>query len=248
MNSIVYPSTSNHILSSLPRKEYEGFLPHLKHTEFSRGDVLYQDQEPIRYVYFLNHGIVSLVTVLQDGSEIETGMIGNEGMVGLPVILETNPKTNQRAVVLIAGDGFLMHASSLKEEFTRCPFMHSFLLRYMQAYISQISQLAVCNCAHSLDERFTCWLLACQDRIRSRELRLTHEMIAELLGVRRAGVSEAAMKLKRQGIIASGRGLIRILDRPGLEAAACECYEIVRQQFDGLLAGQRPVRLQSAAA
>ncbi len=228
------PATFNRILSALPRKEYERLSAYLEPVELPLGKVLYRPDEPISHVYFPNRGSVSVVCVLEDGKSVEAGMVGNEGMFGVCVFLGsiTSPL---EAVVQLSGDGLRMQSDVLRAEFKRGEHLQDLLLRYTQAFIIQIAQTAACNRAHPIDGRLARWLLMSQDRTQASELQLTHEFIAIMLGTRRAGVSEAASKLQDEGVIRYRRGHVKILDRQKLEAHSCECYPVVKKEFDRLL-------------
>jgi CRP-like cAMP-binding protein len=226
---------SNLILSALPKQAYERLASHLEYVGLPLGKVLYDPEEPIRHAYFPLRGAVSIVTVLRDGGSVEAGVIGNEGMVGFPIILGTNTEFNRRAQVQLSGSGLKVRAGALQGEFRRGEQLHDLLLNYLHAFITQISQTAACNRMHRLEERLARWLLACQDRLNSDELELTQEFIAEMLGVRRAGVSVATTQLQERGLIGHKRGRIQIKDRLGLEATSCECYSIVRQDYERLI-------------
>jgi CRP-like cAMP-binding protein len=225
---------SNRILNALPREEYERLAAYLEPVEMSLGEVLYHPNEPISHVYFPNRGTVSIVCTFEDGKSVEAGMVGNEGMFGVNVFLGsvTSPL---EAVVQLMGEGYRMRADVLREEFRRGEHLQDLLLRYTQAFIMQIAQTAACNRVHPIDGRLARWLLMCQDRAHSSELQLTHEFIAIMLGTRRAGVSEAAAKLQDESAIRYRRGHVNILDRQKLEAYSCECYEIVKKEFERLL-------------
>ena len=198
------------------------------------GEVLYEPGVQLRYVYFPTTSIVSLLYVMEDGASAEIAIVGNEGMLGISLFMggDTTPS---RAVVQSAGYGFRLKAELLKDEFGRFgPTMH-LLLRYTQALITQMAQTAVCNRHHSVDQQLCRWLLLSLDRLQSNELSMTQELIANMLGVRREGVTEAAGKLQDAGLIRYRRGTITVLDRPGLEARCCECYQVVKTEFDRLL-------------
>ena len=198
------------------------------------GDVLYESGSELRYVYFPTTSIVSLLYVMEDGASAEIAIVGNEGILGISLFMGGNT-TPSRAVVQSAGHGFRLKAQLLKEEFGRFgPTMH-LLLRYTQALITQMAQTAVCNRHHSVDQQLCRWLLLSLDRLSSNELSMTQELIANMLGVRREGVTEAAGKLQEAGLIRYHRGRITMLDRPGLEARSCECYRVVKMEFDRLL-------------
>ncbi len=198
------------------------------------GDVLYEPGIRMRYVYFPTTSIVSLLYVMEDGASAEIAIVGNEGILGISLFMggETTPS---RAVVQSAGYGFRLKAQLLKNEFGRFGPMLHLLLRYTQALITQMAQTAVCNRHHSVDQQLCRWLLLSLDRLASNELTMTQELIANMLGVRREGVTEAAGKLQDAGLIRYRRGRITVLDRPGLEARSCECYAVVKAEFDRLL-------------
>jgi CRP-like cAMP-binding protein len=224
----------NHLLAALPSSDYARLAPHLEPTLMKLGDVLYEPGVRLRYVYFPTTSIVSLLYVMADGASAEIAIVGNEGILGISLFMggDTTPS---RAVVQSAGHGFRLKAELLKSEFARFgPTMH-LLLRYTQALITQMSQTAVCNRHHSVDQQLCRWLLLSLDRLSSSELTMTQELIANMLGVRREGVTEAAGKLQEAGLISYRRGKITVLDRRGLESRSCECYQVVKTEFDRLL-------------
>jgi CRP-like cAMP-binding protein len=224
----------NHLLDALPRSDYERFAPHLELIPMKLGDVLYESGVQLSYVYFPTTSILSLLYVMEDGASAEIAIVGNEGILGISLFMggETTPS---RAVVQSAGHAFRLKAELLKTEFGRFgPTMH-LLLRYTQALITQMAQTAVCNRHHSVDQQLCRWLLLSLDRLQTNELSMTQELIANMLGVRREGVTEAAGKLQDVGLISYRRGRISVLDRPGLEARSCECYQVVKTEFDRLL-------------
>ena len=224
----------NHLLDALPTSDYERLASHLELIPMKLGDVLYEPGVKLRYVYFPTTSIVSLLYVMEDGASAEIAIVGNEGILGISLFMggETTPS---RAVVQSAGHGYRLKAELLKNEFGRFgPTMH-LLLRYTQALITQMAQTAVCNRHHSVDQQLCRWLLLSLDRLSSNELSMTQELIANMLGVRREGVTEAAGKLQDVGLIRYRRGRITVLDRPGLEARSCECYQVVKTEFDRLL-------------
>lgn len=231
-----FPTTSNRILNALTRAEFEHLSPHLERVSLPRGAVLYHPEQPITHVYFPDRGTVSLVSVFEGGGTIEVGMVGNEGMFGVCVFLGSLT-TPLLAQVQLPGEGYRMRADVLKREFGRCGLLQDMLLRYTQAFITQVTQVAGCNRAHSLESRLAKWLLMCADRSQSSELALTHEFIADMLGIRRAGVTEAALGFKTAGLINYRRGHVTITDRAGLEAASCECYPVLRREFSRLVGG-----------
>ena len=224
----------NNILAALPKPVRDRLYPHLESVEMPLGDILYESGTKLHDVYFPTTSIVSLLYVMEDGASAEIAVVGKEGILGIALFMggETTPS---RAIVQSAGHGFRLKSQLLKDEFNRAgPLMH-LLLRYTQALITQMSQTAVCNRHHSVHQQLCRWLLMSLDRLPSSELTMTQELIANMLGVRREGVTEAAGKLQRAGLILYNRGHITVLDRPGLEAQACECYQVVKKEFDRLL-------------
>jgi CRP-like cAMP-binding protein len=224
----------NHLLDALPRSDYERIAPNLELIPLRLGDVLYEPGVRLRHVYFPTTSIVSLLYVMEDGASAEIAIVGNDGILGISLFMggDTTPS---RAVVQSAGYGFRLKAELLKNEFERFgPTMH-LLLRYTQALITQMAQTAVCNRHHLVDQQLCRWLLLSLDRLSSNELVMTQELIANMLGVRREGVTEAAGKLQDAGLIRYRRGRITVLDRSGLEARSCECYRVVKAEFDRLL-------------
>jgi CRP-like cAMP-binding protein len=231
---ILHSPHQNHLLEALPVSDYERLAPHLELIPMGLGDVLYEPGVRLRYVYFPTTSIVSLLYVMEDGASAEIAIVGNEGILGISLFMggETTPS---RAVVQSAGYGFRLKAQLLKDEFHRFGPMLHLLLRYTQALITQMAQTAVCNRHHSVDQQLCRWLLLSLDRLASNELSMTQELIANMLGVRREGVTEAAGKLQDAGLIRYRRGRITVLDRPGLEARSCECYQVVKTELDRLL-------------
>lgn len=231
----------NFLLAALPASEFERLAPHLQLVPLKLGEVLYESGGQLQHVYFPTNSIVSLLYVMQDGASAEIAVVGNEGILGISLFMggETTPS---RAVVQSEGHGYRLPAQRLKQEFNRAgPMMH-LLLRYTQALITQMSQTAVCNRHHSIDQQLCRWLLLSLDRLSSDELKMTQELIANMLGVRREGVTEAAGKLRDAGIIEYSRGHIKVLDRPKLEQHVCECYAVVKKEFDRLLSDIPPGR------
>ncbi len=224
----------NRLLSALPDSEYERLLPHLEKVSLTLKQIIYMPNEPIEYVYFPNSGIISLVNLTEEGGTVEAATVGKEGMVGLPLLLGTDRMIGQ-AITQIVGDALRMKADVFKQEVTPASLLYSLLLRYTQALMNLISQSVACNRLHSVEDRCCRWLLLCQDRVESDEFPLTQEFLAQMLGVRRASVSVVAATLQKAGLIRYRRGKITILDRIGLEAASCECYQIVKQELDRLL-------------
>jgi len=224
----------NHLLAALPAAECERLFPDMELVPMPLGNVLYESGSQLKHVYFPTTSIVSLLYVLEDGASAEIAVVGNEGMIGIALFMggETTPS---RAVVQSAGHAYRLKGQLLKQEFSRSGAMQHLLLRYTQALITQMAQTAVCNRHHSLDQQLCRWLLLSLDRLPSNELRMTQELIANMLGVRREGVTEAAGKLQSAGLIQYNRGHIVVLDRSGLEAKVCECYDVVKREFDRLL-------------
>jgi CRP-like cAMP-binding protein len=224
----------NNLLANLPESVRERLYPHLESVNMPLGHVLYEPGTQLRDVYFPTSSIVSLIYVMADGASAEIAVVGKEGLLGIALFMggETTPS---RAVVQSAGHAFRLNARLLKDEFKRSgPLMH-LLLRYTQALITQMSQTAVCNRHHTVHQQLCRWLLMSLDRLPSNELIMTQELIANMLGVRREGVTEAAGRLQRAGLILYNRGHITVLDRPGLEAQACECYNVVKKEYHRLL-------------
>lgn len=224
----------NRLLAALPIEEYQRLIPHLELVSLSRSQVLYDVEESITHVYFLNQALASLITILANGSVVEVGVVGNEGMVGLPVCWGGNTTTHQ-AMVQIPGTAMKMKAEHLKTEFNRGGKLQSLLLRYTQALFTHTSQSAACNRIHTLEERLARWLLLVKDRMQSNELPLTQEFLSHMLGVRRSGVTVAANTLQQAGMIRYSRGKITILEPESLEATSCECYGVVKNEFVRLL-------------
>lgn len=225
----------NWLLAGLSRTEYERFLPNLDAVSLRVGQVLYRPQEPVRYLYFPGNGcVVSLTTLMEDGSTFEVGSVGSEGLVGLSVFWGVR-KTPYGAVVQIPGNAMRLDADVLNRMVSELGSLHSILLRYTHAMVVQIGQTAACNCKHTVEERFARWLLVCHDRAGSDDFPLTHEFIAEMLGVRRAGITESSVRFQHQQLIHNRRGHITILDRLGLENASCECYSVVREELQSYL-------------
>jgi CRP-like cAMP-binding protein len=224
----------NHIFEAMPTNEWERLLPFIETIELPLGKVLYEPGTKMSHVIFPSSAIVSLLYALENGSSAEIAVVGNEGVVGISIFMG-GESTSSRAVVQSAGVGYKIKSSMLMDEFNRGgPIMH-LLLRYTQALITQMSQTAVCNRHHSLDQQLCRWLLLSADRLTGNELIMTQELIANMLGVRREGVTEAALKIQKAGLIQYARGHITILDRHGLERRTCECYQVVKTEYDRLL-------------
>jgi CRP-like cAMP-binding protein len=235
--SLVQPKRDhpiNLLLAALPGQEFERLVPHLEAIELPRGKVLFDQGEKATQVYFPSRAMVSLVAVMKNGAPTEIGIIGREGMVGLPVIWGGD-SANYRAIVQIPGDGYRLAADVLKAEFCRRGHLHDLLMLYSQALFTHVSQTAACNAQHSIDKRLARWLLRVQDSTELDRLPLTQEFVAEMLGARRPSISVAAKALQEADIIRYSRGQIVILSRQDLEAKACECYHRVRSEFARLL-------------
>jgi CRP-like cAMP-binding protein len=226
--------TQNRLIRVLPAETYQRWLQSLENVELPLGSVLYESGDVLSHVYFPTTAIVSLLYVMENGASAEIAVVGNEGLVGISLFMGGG-STPSRAVVQSAGGGFRMRASSLKEEFDRSGTVLHLLLRYTQALITQMAQTAVCNRHHSLDQQLCRWLLLSLDRLEGDELVMTQELIANMLGVRREGVTEGALKLQKARLIRYSRGRITVLDRPGLEQRSCECYKVVKKEYDRLL-------------
>jgi CRP-like cAMP-binding protein len=224
----------NHLLAALPDAEWHRWSPQLERVDMPLGHVLYESGGTLSHVYFPTSAIVSLLYVMGNGASAEIAVVGNEGIVGISLFMGGD-STSSRAVVQSAGRGFRLKAQIMKEEFNRTgPVLH-LLLRYTQALITQMAQTAVCNRHHTLDQQLCRWLLLSLDRLQGNELVMTQELIANMLGVRREGVTEGAVKLQQAGLIRYSRGHIMILDRAGLETRSCECYSVVKKEYDRLL-------------
>ncbi|MBI3903711.1 MAG: Crp/Fnr family transcriptional regulator [Nitrosomonadales bacterium] len=224
----------NRLLAAASADEYARVLPHLEFVPLPLGEALYEPGTLMHHAYFPTTAIVSLLYVMEDGASAEIAVVGNEGMVGVSLFMggETTPS---RAIVQSAGHAYRLKAQVLKDEFHRDGSMQHLLLHYAQALLTQTAQTAVCNRHHSLDQQLCRWLLLSLDRLSSNDLVMTQELIANMLGVRREGVTEAAGKLHKAGLIEYRRGHISVLDRPGLEARVCECYAVVKKETDRLL-------------
>ncbi|WP_108648655.1 Crp/Fnr family transcriptional regulator [Polynucleobacter rarus] len=224
----------------MPKKEWKRLLPNIEQVSLPLGKVLYEPGIKMNYVYFPSTAIISLLYALENGSAVEIAVVGNEGIVGISIFMG-GESTSSRAVVQSAGLGYRVPSRLILNEFNNAgPVMH-LLLRYTQALITQMSQTAVCNRHHSLDQQLCRWLLLSLDRLTSNELIMTQELIANMLGVRREGVTEAALKVQKAGFIKYSRGHITILDRKGLENRTCECYAVVKAEYDRLLPNKMAV-------
>jgi CRP-like cAMP-binding protein len=231
---IQHTPAQNHLLAALPEDEYVFLFPHLEQVQMPLGEVIYESGCELRYVYFPATCIVSLLYVMENGASAEIAVVGNEGIIGIALFMGGGTMPN-RAVVQSAGYAYRLRGTLIQKEFTQNGPMTRLLLRYTQALITQMAQTAVCNRHHSIDQQLCRWLLLSLDRLESNKLTMTQELIANMLGVRREGVTEAAKKLQDAGLINYSRGQITVIDRPGLEARVCECYEVVKKETDRLL-------------
>jgi CRP-like cAMP-binding protein len=228
------PATDNALLAELSPMDYQRLLPHLEHVALPLGWSVYEAGGKMDHVFFLTEGIVSLLYVMENGASAEIAITGNEGLVGISLFMG-GESTPSRAVVQSAGQAYKLPAKLLKQEFERGGELQHLLLRYTQALITQMAQTAVCNRHHTVEQQLCRWLLLSLDRLPSNELRMTQELIANMLGVRREGVTEAAGHLQNDGLIEYQRGHITVLDRPKLEQRVCECYAVVKRESDRLL-------------
>jgi CRP-like cAMP-binding protein len=232
--SVAHEPRQNHLLAALPATDFERVQSSLKLVPLRLGEVIYEPGSTLRHVYFPTTAIVSLLYIMADGATAETAVVGNDGVVGIALFMggETTPS---RAVVQSSGHAYRLAGNVLKDEFNRAGALQHVLLRYTQALLTQMAQTAVCNRHHTLDQQLCRWLLLNLDRASGNELFMTQEMIANMLGVRREGVTEAAGKLQQAGLIKYSRGHIIVADRAALEARACECYAVVKEESDRLL-------------
>jgi CRP-like cAMP-binding protein len=225
----------NHLLAVLPKAEYERLLPHLELVPLPLGEVLYEAGDLLKHVYFPTTSIVSLLYVMENGVPSEVAMVGNDGLVGVGLFMGGSGLMVDRAVVQSAGHAYRLKGSVVKQGFNRAGSLQHLLLRYTMALFRQMSQTVVCNRHHTVDQQLCRWLLLSLDRLPTMELNMTQKLISDMLGVRREGVTEAAGRLQSAGLIHYSRGRITVLDRPGLEARVCECYEVVRRESLRLL-------------
>ncbi len=239
--------TQNHLLAAFPQDVRDRIFPELHLVELPLGKVLYESGDTLQHVYFPTNSIVSLLYVLEDGASAEISVVGNEGVVGVALFMG-GESTPSRAIVQSAGHAYRLAGQPIKAEFHRDPQAQQLMLRYTQALITQMAQTAVCNRHHTIDQQLCRWLLLSLDRLESNELVMTQELIANMLGVRREGVTEAASKLQKLGVINYVRGHITVLDRPGLEALSCECYAVVKCETDRLLPYLGQTRTPAATA
>ncbi|WP_296808465.1 Crp/Fnr family transcriptional regulator [Thiocapsa sp.] len=239
----------NRLLAALPGPEYRKLLPHLELVQLDLGETVHESGGKLRYVLFPTTAIVSLLNVIESGASAEIAVVGNDGIVGVALLMggETMPNL---AMVQSAGDAYRLSAPLLRQALTRTggrrrAVLPPLLLRYTQSLLTQMAQTAICNRHHTVDQQLCRWLLLSLDRLPSNEIHMTQELIANMLGVRREGVTEAAGRLQRAALITYSRGRITVLDRPGLEARVCECYEVVRKEFHRLLPEVIPTRAEA---
>jgi len=236
--SLPHSPSQNYLLAALPAAEFERLSPHLEPILLPLGEMLYEPGDQLQYAYFPTTAIVSLHYVMESGASSETAGVGNEGVVGIALFMggDTTPSS---AVVRTAGHGYRLAGNLLKQEFNRAGLMRRLLLRYTQALMTQMNQTAACYRHHTVEQQLCRWLLLTLDRVSSRELIMTQELVANMLGVRREGITEAAGKLQRAGFIRYRRGHIAVLDRSGLETRACECYAVVKNELNRLMSDVR---------
>ena len=228
-NPAPFPTIHNRLLAALPEEFYQRLSPHLEPIALESGAVLYEMEAPIDYFYFPFDAVISLVTQMKDGRIVEVGLVGNEGVTGLAALFGQSVSA-ERAIVQIPNGGTRVKAAVILDEFKRQGEVHDAFLKYANFFMRQVAQTAACNASHTVEKRLARWLLMCRDRIRSNELNLTQEFLAEMLGTRRATVNVAAVALQSAGLLKYNRGRIQIIDLPGLEGFACECYAAVRTE------------------
>ena len=226
--------TVNRLLAALPTAEYRRLLRKMEPFRLTFGEVIYESGDLIRHVYFPTSGIISLLAATDDHTSLEVGLVGREGMVGVPIFMEVKTSTNL-AVVQGAGSALRMKVMAFRQEIRNGESLARLLRRYTHSLLTQVSQSAVCNRFHAIDARLARWLLMSRDRMESDEFALTQEFLSNMLGVRREGVNKAAGKLQQQQLISYSRGTLKVLDRPGLEAIACPCYRIIKTEYDSFL-------------
>jgi CRP-like cAMP-binding protein len=229
------PHSPNRLLAALSTPEYQRLRPHLEPVSLTFKQVLYEAHTPLAYAYFPHTGVVSMVTILADGTAIEVGMVGNEGMVGVPLLLGAE-RMPVRTFVQVPGEAVRVAAAAFRAAVSQPGPLLALLHRYTQALLVQLTQSSACNRAHPIAARCARWLLMTHDRMDTTQFPLTQEFLSQMLGVRRAGVSEVAAKLQKAGLIRYSRGQLTVVDRAGLEAAACECYRVIREEYARLLA------------
>jgi CRP-like cAMP-binding protein len=230
MQTFAHLATENRLLASLPDEDYQRLLPHLEPVSLEHGRVLYDIEDPIDYFYFPCNAVISLVTQMEDGKIVEVGLVGNEGVSGLAAVFGQKLSA-ERAIVQIPDGGVRAKSEVILEEFNLHGKLHDVFLKYANSLLRQMAQTAACNASHTVEERLARWLLMCKDRVKSDEINLTQEFIAEMLGTRRATVNVAAVNLQSAGLIKYNRGRIRIIDLSGLGGFACECYEAEKKSL-----------------
>lgn len=235
----------NKLLALLPDEERARLLPFLEFAVLAHGEVIFEPDEPIQQVCFPSSGIVSIVAPSESGASVEVAMVGAEGAAGIAAILGDGLSQNSRAVVQVDATGMLIRTDALRQEFYRGGRLQELLMRYAQTYLAQITQSVLCQCFHHIEERLARWLLECQFRTNSNELHLTQEYIAQMIGVRRAGVSGAVSQLKERGLIEHTRGTVWIIDQDGMEASACECFQVIRSEFSRLFGDANQLAAQN---
>ena len=250
IQSLRHEPRQNHLLAALPAEVFERMSPNLELVAMPLGDVLYESGGQLQHVYFPTTAIISLHYIMENGASAEIAGVGNEGVLGISLFMggDTTPS---RAAMSTGGHGYRLRAKLMMDEFNRTGPMMRLMLRYTQALITQMSQTAVCNRHHSVEQQLCRWLLLTLDRTPGNELTMTQELISGMLGVRREGITEIAGNLQREGLISYRRGHITVLDRTGLEAHACECYQVVKKEFNRLLSDaekiNKPTHFQTAA-
>jgi CRP-like cAMP-binding protein len=231
MSETIKPA--NRLLAALPAKEYEHLLPNLEEIPLTYAEIIYEQGEAIRHIYFPNSGMISLLTHAAEGEVLEVGVVGNEGMIGLPVFLGVETSRNQ---VIVQGDGAALRIKTedFIKECGRGGSLPKLLRRYTHALITQVSQTVACNRFHLIEERLMCWLLLMHDRMQTDKFKITQDFLSKMLGVRREAVSKSAANLQQRNLIEYSRGIVSIINRAALEAAACNCYSIVKAEYDNL--------------
>ncbi len=245
-DSNAHPAQKNHLLAALPAEEFGRIVDQLEPVSLKLGQVMHESGVQMNYVYFPATSIISLLYIMENGATAEIGVVGNDGLLGVELFMGGETATN-RAVIQSAGEAFKMNTKSMKAEFTLGGVFQKILLRYTQALIGQISQTAVCNRLHTVEQQLCRWLLLSHDRLDTDKLVMTHDLISNMLGVRREGVTLAAQKLAQRGLIKNDRGAITVINRIGLEDAVCECYEVVNTEYNRLL-GRRMSRSFASGA
>ena len=245
MSSTLAPNSpvKNRILAALPRNEYGRLLPLLKMTPLPQSMVLYHTGDLMRRAYFINDGMISLLSTAQDGSSVETAVVGSEGLIGVPIILRSNKAPYEVKVQVAVKSSLMIEAEALRNEFDRGGKLQELLLHYTHVLVTQISQTALCNRFHTVDQRLVRWLLIATGRVNSDSINFTQEIISQMLGTQRTGVTMAACNLQNRGLIRYSRGKIKVLNPHGLEALTCECFKVVKEEFDRFLYVEDAVRI-----